>query len=97
LLAPQEKPLSVRYGLGIPSLDAEGRLITAEFEDFFVVSGYIPNSGDGLKRLEERTQVWDPALAKHLKVRNCLLFLIFLYCKAGKHLKVSDGLQSLRG
>lgn len=70
MLAPQEEPLSVRYGLGIPSLDAEGRLITAEFGNFFVVSGYIPNSGDGLKRLEERTQVWDPALAKHLKVSS---------------------------
>ncbi|GAQ82037.1 putative DNA-binding SAP [Klebsormidium nitens] len=66
-LFSKEEPLSVRYGLGIPSLDAEGRLITAEFADFFVVSAYVPNSGDGLKRLEERTQVWDPALAQHLK------------------------------
>ncbi|RVW36016.1 DNA-(apurinic or apyrimidinic site) lyase, chloroplastic [Vitis vinifera] len=46
------KPLSVRYGLGISDHDSEGRLLTAEFESFYLLSGYVPNSGDGLKRLE---------------------------------------------
>ncbi|KAG5063729.1 hypothetical protein JHK85_004912 [Glycine max] len=46
------KPLSVRYGLGIPDHDSEGRLVTAEFDTFYLICGYVPNSGDGLKRLE---------------------------------------------
>ncbi|OIV90456.1 hypothetical protein TanjilG_01934 [Lupinus angustifolius] len=46
------KPLSVRYGLGISDHDSEGRLVTAEFDTFYLICGYIPNSGDGLKRLE---------------------------------------------
>ncbi|KAK9070500.1 hypothetical protein SSX86_010902 [Deinandra increscens subsp. villosa] len=45
-------PLSVRYGLGISDHDSEGRLVTTEFDSFYLVSGYVPNSGDGLKRLE---------------------------------------------
>jgi len=47
----QIKPLSVRYGLGISDHDSEGRLVTAEFDTFYLICGYIPNSGDGLKRL----------------------------------------------
>ncbi|CAA3016297.1 DNA-(apurinic or apyrimidinic site) lyase, chloroplastic isoform X1 [Olea europaea subsp. europaea] len=45
------KPLSVRYGLGMSDHDGEGRLITVEFENFYLLSGYVPNSGDGLRRL----------------------------------------------
>lgn len=47
----QIKPLSVRYGLGIPDHDSEGRLVTVEFDKFYLLSCYVPNSGDGLKRL----------------------------------------------
>jgi exonuclease III len=47
----QIKPLSVRYGLGISDHDSEGRLVTVEFDTFYLVTGYVPNSGDGLKRL----------------------------------------------
>ena len=39
-------------------MDSEGRIITLEFDTFFVTQVYTPNAGDGLKRLEER-QVWD--------------------------------------
>ncbi|KAH9614311.1 hypothetical protein KSS87_008812 [Heliosperma pusillum] len=46
------KPLSVEYGLGIPSHDAEGRVVTAEFDSFYLLCVYVPNSGDGLRRLE---------------------------------------------
>ncbi|XP_022842326.1 DNA-(apurinic or apyrimidinic site) lyase, chloroplastic isoform X2 [Olea europaea var. sylvestris] len=46
------KPLSVRYGLGISDHDSEGRLVTVEFENFYLLSGYVPNSGDGLRRLD---------------------------------------------
>lgn len=49
----QIKPLSVKYGLGILDHDSEGRLVTVEFDTFYLLSGYVPNSGDGLRRLVE--------------------------------------------
>ncbi|XP_071911600.1 DNA-(apurinic or apyrimidinic site) endonuclease, chloroplastic isoform X1 [Coffea arabica] len=61
------KPLSVRYGLGISDHDTEGRLVTAEFDNFYLLSGYVPNSGDGLKRLSYRITEWDPCLGNYLK------------------------------
>ncbi|CAI8602097.1 unnamed protein product [Vicia faba] len=61
------KPLSVRYGLGISDLDSEGRLVTVEFDTFYLITGYVPNSGDGLKRLSYRVTEWDPALSNYLK------------------------------
>ncbi|XP_019429109.1 PREDICTED: DNA-(apurinic or apyrimidinic site) lyase, chloroplastic isoform X1 [Lupinus angustifolius] len=61
------KPLSVRYGLGISDHDSEGRLVTAEFDTFYLICGYIPNSGDGLKRLSYRVTQWDPSLSDYLK------------------------------
>jgi exodeoxyribonuclease III len=60
------KPRSVIYDLGIPEHDHEGRVITAEFEDFFLVNVYTPNSGEGLRRLDYR-QTWDAAFLQHLK------------------------------
>ncbi|QNL42985.1 exodeoxyribonuclease III [Streptococcus sp. NSJ-72] len=52
--------------IGAPStMDAEGRIITLEFEKFFVTQVYTPNAGDGLKRLVER-QVWDQKYADYL-------------------------------
>ncbi|GKV48907.1 hypothetical protein SLEP1_g55693 [Rubroshorea leprosula] len=45
------KPLSVKYGLGISDHDSEGCLVTAEFNTFYLLSAYVPNSGDGLRRL----------------------------------------------
>lgn len=47
----QIKPVSVRYGLGISDHDSEGRLVTVEFDNFYLLGGYVPNSGDGLRRL----------------------------------------------
>ena len=58
-------PLSVRYGLGIPEHDTEGRVITLEYEDFFLVCAYVPNSQDGLRRLEYRMQ-WEDAMRSYL-------------------------------
>lgn len=50
----KHEPLSVSYGLGIDEHDHEGRLITLEMEDFYLVCVYTPNSQDGLKRLDYR-------------------------------------------
>ncbi|XP_071657491.1 DNA repair nuclease/redox regulator APEX1 [Patagioenas fasciata] len=64
-LLARERPLDVTYGIGDPSLDAEGRVITAELPSLFLVCAYVPNSGRGLARLAER-QRWDRALRAHL-------------------------------
>jgi len=58
-------PLSVTYGLGIPEHDTEGRVITLEYEDFYLVCVYTPNSQDGLKRLDYRMD-WEDAFRAHL-------------------------------
>lgn len=50
----KKKPLSVHYGLLEGKYDDEGRVITLEFEDFYFVGAYVPNAGDGLKRLDFR-------------------------------------------
>ena len=60
------KPLAVTYGLGIPEHDREGRVITAEFPGFYLVTVYTPNSQDGLKRLDYR-MVWEDAFRAYLK------------------------------
>ncbi|KAK9291029.1 hypothetical protein L1049_009212 [Liquidambar formosana] len=61
------KPLSVKYGLGISDHDSEGRLVTAEFDSFYLLNGYVPNSGDGLRRLSYRVTQWDPSLGSYMK------------------------------
>lgn len=62
----KEKPISVRYGIGIEEHDHEGRVIAAEFEDFFVVVCYTPNSQNELKRLDYRMK-WEDAFKEYLK------------------------------
>ena len=65
-LFSKTKPLSVQLGLGIPAHDQEGRVITAEFEAFFLVSVYVPNSKNDLSRLSYR-QTWDRDFLKYLR------------------------------
>ena len=59
------EPIKVWGDIGIEEHDQEGRVITAEYEDFFVVNVYVPNSGAGLKRLDYR-QKWDEDFKKYL-------------------------------
>lgn len=59
-------PLSVRYGMGIPEHDREGRVITLEFEDFFFVTVYTPNSQSELARLSYRMK-WEDDFRAYLK------------------------------
>lgn len=59
------KPISVVNDLGIEEHDKEGRTITLEFEKFFLINCYVPNSGSELARLEYRSR-WDKALLEHL-------------------------------
>ena len=58
-------PLNVTYGLGLEEHDKEGRVITLEMPDFFLVTVYTPNSQDGLKRLDYRMQ-WEEAFRAYL-------------------------------
>ena len=60
-------PLDVTNGIGAAAHDMEGRVITAEFEKFFLVNVYQPNSQRGLTRLDYRTKAWDHAFLAHLK------------------------------
>ena len=58
-------PLSVSYGIGVDEHDHEGRVITLEMEDFFLVTAYVPNSQDGLKRLDYR-MTWEDDFRNYL-------------------------------
>lgn len=60
------EPLNVTYGIGIEEHDHEGRVITAEYTDFYVVTVYTPNSQDELKRLDYRMQ-WETDFKAYLK------------------------------
>ena len=60
------KPLSVRYGIGVDAFDHEGRVITADMGDFWMITVYTPNSQDGLKRLDWR-MAWEDAFLAYLK------------------------------
>ena len=54
----RKEPLNVIYGMGIEEHDQEGRMITLEFEDFYFICVYVPNSQEGLKRLDYRMK-WE--------------------------------------
>ncbi len=58
-------PLSVRYNIGLPEHDAEGRAVTLEYDDFFLVCVYTPNAQDGLRRLDYRMK-WEDAFRAYL-------------------------------
>ncbi|MCE3019555.1 exodeoxyribonuclease III [Parvimonas micra] len=65
----KHKPLSVKYGMGIEEHDNEGRLITLEYDDFFLVTCYTPNSKQELLRLDYR-MVWEDAFRNYLLELN---------------------------
>ncbi len=62
----RHEPLSVSYGLGIDEHDHEGRVITLEMPDFYLVTVYVPNSQDGLRRLDYRMQ-WENDFLAYVK------------------------------
>lgn len=62
----KKEPISVSYGIGIEEHDQEGRVITLEFDHFYMVTVYTPNSGDGLKRLDYRME-WDKVFRAFVK------------------------------
>ena len=65
-LFTKEEPLSVTYGIGIEEHDQEGRVITAQYPDYYVVTCYTPNSQSQLARLSYRME-WEDAFLAYLK------------------------------
>lgn len=61
----KEKPLDVKYGLGCPELDTEGRIITLEFEDYYFITEYVPNAQHELKRIDHRMK-WEDAFRAYV-------------------------------
>ena len=61
----KHEPIRVIYGVGVPELDTEGRLITLEYPDYYVATCYTPNAQDGLKRIDHR-MAWDDAFRTFL-------------------------------
>lgn len=61
----KEEPLNITYGIGIEEHDKEGRIITLEFENFYLVNNYTPNSKRELERLQYRT-IWEDEIRKYL-------------------------------
>ena len=69
----KKKPINVTYGLGIEEHDQEGRLICAEYESFYFITVYVPNSGSQLVRLDYRKK-WDEDLLEYLKKKDKPVF-----------------------
>ena len=65
----KEKPLSVKYGLGSPDHDSEGRAITLEFENFYFITVYVPNAQEELKRLSFRME-WEDIFRNYVVTLN---------------------------
>ena len=61
----KQEPLSVTYGVGVEELDTEGRLITLEYPDFYIITCYTPNAQNELARIDHRLK-WDEAFRNHL-------------------------------
>ncbi len=61
----KKEPLSIKLGMGIPEHDTEGRLITAEFENYYLITCYTPNSQNELKRLDYRME-WEKAFRNYI-------------------------------
>ena len=72
----KHKPLNVTYGIGVPEFDDEGRVITLEYADYYVLTCYTPNSGGELKRLDYRQQ-WEDAFLTYINSLSANKPLIF--------------------
>ena len=62
----KKEPVSVKYGIGVEEHDHEGRVITLEFDSYYLITVYTPNSQDGLKRLDYRMK-WEADFFNYLK------------------------------
>ncbi len=72
----KEEPISVKYGIGEPELDTEGRIITLEFDDYYFITEYVPNAQDGLKRIDHRMR-WEDAFRDYVTQLNKTKGVVF--------------------
>ncbi len=72
----REKPMDVRYGIGTDEFDHEGRVITLEYPDFYLITVYTPNAQDDLRRLPFRME-WEDAFLAYLKQLEAVKPVIF--------------------
>lgn len=72
----KREPISVRYGLGIPHHDTEGRAITLEYEDFYLLCVYTPNAQRELARLDYRME-WEDALRGYIKALDSVKPVVY--------------------
>lgn len=95
------KPLSISYGIGVERHDQEGRSITAEFDDFYLVQQYVPNSGRLLNRLTYRTEDWDVCqrvyLNKLSQKKHVYLMGDLNCAHMGKDIYNEDGMEKSAG
>lgn len=73
----KNSPLSVSRGLGSEELDNEGRVLTLEFDKFYLLNVYTPNSKRDLARLDWRQNVWNPAFQEHLETLQKIKPVVF--------------------
>ena len=73
----KEKPISVSYGIGIEEHDNEGRVVCLQYNDFYLVNVYVPNSGNALLRLSYRMK-WDKDFCTYLQKLEKLKPLLFV-------------------
>ena len=62
----KHEPISTAYGIGVEALDTEGRVITLEYDKFYLITCYTPNAQQGLARIEHRLQ-WEQAFSEYVK------------------------------
>ena len=72
----KHEPISVRYGIGIPAHDTEGRAITLEYDDFFLLCVYTPNAQRELARLDYRME-WEDALRGYIQALDAVKPVIY--------------------
>lgn len=72
----KKEPVSVSYGIGIPEHDTEGRVITLEYEDFYIITCYTPNSQNELARLSYRMK-WEEDFLSYIKKLDAIKPVIF--------------------
>lgn len=72
----KQEPLAVTYGLGVDEFDHEGRVITLEYKNYYLMTSYTPNSGQGLKRLDFRDN-WDKVFTEYVTRLNDTKPVIF--------------------
>ena len=72
-------PVSVNYDIQVSKHDQEGRVVTVEYPEFYLVTVYVPNSGRGLARLDYR-KTWDKAFRRYLRTLDAQKPLAWVYC-----------------